>query len=284
MLECGVAKAKIGLYPDGQPYTRLQTMPEAKNIVVIGNTHGFGQTGQLLQLIRTVKRYKPKRSQLIVAIPYFGAGRQDRAKEGEDVQAKWDAEDLGRLKPDWIFFMDLHNAAIKDFVSDRYEVSTREFYAEPVLFESMRKLHLTNFVCASPDVGRLGWVRSYAERLGVEAVSLDKRREGPGKVAIYHVIGKVKGKNVIMIDDIVDSGGTAQKAAESLKNAGAEEIHFYSTHLVMSPESLFLATGIPSPFTSLHGTDTIDNTKKDHGFIIHPVVPLFVDQIAKILI
>lgn len=276
--------AEIGEFPDSQPYIRLQTMPDAENIVVVGNTHGFVQTGQLLQLIRTVKRYKPKRSQLIVAVPYFGAGRQDRPKDGEDAQAKWDAEDVGRLRPDWIFFIDLHNAATRDFVSDRYGVSTRELYAESTFFESMQRLHLRNFVCVAPDVGRLNWVRSYAKRFGVEAASLDKRREGPGKVAVYHVIGDVKGKNVIMIDDIVDSGSTAKKAADALKNAGAGEIHFYGTHLVLNPSSIFLTAQVPSPFTSLFGTDTIDNTDRVHGFTVLSMVPVFAEHIAKILI
>lgn len=270
----------VGIYPDGQIYIRISERINNDDVVIVGNTQGSKQFEELCLLIHTIRQQNAKR--IIVVIPYFGAGRQDRAKkDGDDVLAKMHASILSSLGPDWILMMDLHNEGIRYFFDNA--ARPRELYVEPVFIEVIKGLALENFVFASADVGRLNWARSYAEIFGVGTASLDQRREGPAKKKVYNVVGNVAGKNVILIDDIVDSGGTVLLGAEALKSAGARDIHLFESHLVLSGEASLNFENSRDLFKSRHGTDTISLAGKYHGFKIHSVACCFADYIEKIL-
>lgn len=278
----------VKVYSDGQVYVRIPEKISNDDVVIVGNTQGSRQFEELCLLIHTIRQQNARR--VIVVIPYFGAGRQDRAKkEGDDVLAKMHASILSSLKPDWILMMDLHNEGIRHFFDD--SVRPRELYAEPVFVEEIENLGLVNFVIASADVGRLNWARSYAEKFGVSAASLDQRREGPGRKKVFNVVGDVAGKNIVLIDDIVDSGGTVIGGAKALKSAGAFDIHFFATHLVLSGDACDNFQYEGRLFKSKNGTDTIGHVGEYHGFKIgkrhgfrtHSVIYCFADYIRKIL-
>lgn len=278
-LEAQVASAKVGSYPDGQTFVELNDLPVNEDAVVVGGTLGPVEFEAFRLLLHTVKRQNVR--QVIAVIPYFGAGRQDRAKaDGQDVFAKLQAEEISARRPDWVLLMDLHNGGILNFFDDG--VRARELYAESVFITQMRALELVNFVCVSPDAGRFNWAQSYAKKLGVEAASLDKRREGPGKSSVFHVVGDVCGKDVILIDDIIDSGGTVISGAEALKAAGAKDIHLFATHLVLSGDSA-KKFYTPKNFRTLHGTDTISYRNSRHDFITHSVADEFAKYIKNIV-
>lgn len=269
-----------GNYSDGQPYIKLALLPpEDSDIVVVGNTQGAQQLVELLTLMDTIRRNKSLSSKMVVLIPYFGAGRQDRAKNpGEDVAAEMQATLISSMLPDAVILMDLHNSGIRGFFDKK--ILVREIYAEPVFLEAIKAMKLENFVVASPDAGRFDWARSYAEKLGTEAISLRKLRIGPGQVS-FEVVGReeVEGKNVVMIDDILDTGNTVFKGAEILRYVGAKDIHLFVTHPVLSggPRFKFLSNSL---FASLHTTNTIANAPS--GFQVHSIVPLFAKAIREI--
>lgn len=271
----------VGCYPDGQVFVALEDLPQKEDVIVVGNTFGPVQYEELRLLIHTIKDQNVKR--VIVVIPYFGAGRQDIAKyEGSDVAAKMHAEEISARGPEWVLLMDIHQRGIIHFFKD--PVKVRELSAQPVLLPQIKKLRLKNFVCVAPDVGRFGLIQWYAKNLGVEAVALDKRREGPGRAAVYHVVGEVASKDVVLIDDIIDSGATVYEGARVLKAAGARRVHLFATHLVLSGESHLRFQRDNGVFASLHGTDTINQQGKGHGFQIHSVVGLFADYIRKVVL
>ena len=275
---CGSVK---GNYSDGQPYVKLaQLPPEDSDIAVVGNTQGAQQLVELLTLIDTIRKNKSLFSKLIAVIPYFGAGRQDRAKNpGEDIAAEMQATLISSMLPDAVILMDLHNSGIRGFFDKK--ILVREIYAEPVFLEAIKTMKLENFVVASPDAGRFDWARSYAEKLGTKAISLRKLRIGPGQT-FFEVVGReeVEGKNIVMIDDILDTGNTVFKGAEILKHVGAKDIHLFITHPVLSGNagSKFLSK---NPFASLHAADTIADAPYD--FQVHSVVSLFAKAIREIL-
>lgn len=278
----------VKTYPDGQIYVRIPERINNDDVLVVGNTQGSRQFEELCLLIHTIRQQNARK--VIVVIPYFGAGRQDRAKkEGDDVLAKMHASILSSLEPDWILMMDLHNEGIRHFFDNA--ARPRELYAEPVFIEVIESLGLENFVIASADVGRLNWARSYAEKFGVEAASLDQRREGPAMKKVFNVVGDVAGKNVVLIDDIVDSGGTVIGGAKALKAAGALDIHFFATHLVLSGDACDSFKYEGRLFKSKNGADTVGHVGeyhgfkigKKHGFTIHSVTHCFADYIRNIL-
>lgn len=269
-------------YPDGQPFVKLRPLPpKNSDVIVIGNTQGAQQLVELLTLIDTVRRNKSLSSKLIVVIPYFGAGRQDRAKKpGDDMAAEMQASLISAMLPDAVLLMDLHNSGIVGFFNKR--VLVREIYAEPVFVSAIQNLGLSNFVFVSPDAGRLDWARSYAEKFGVEVASLDKRREGPGKVKVSYVVGseRVGMKNAVLVDDILDTGNTVLTGAAALLKVGALNMHLVVTHAVLSGEARFKFS-LGYPFASLHTTDTIADAPSN--FKVHSVVPLFAKAIQEIL-
>lgn len=268
-------------YSDGQPYVKLVDLPPGNSdIVVVGNTQGAEQLVELLTLVDTVRRNKNLSSKLVVVIPYFGAGRQDRAKNpGDDVAAEMQATLISSMLPDAVILTDLHNSGIRGFFDKR--ILVREIYAEPVFIEAIKAINLDNFVVASPDAGRFDWARSYAEKLGTKAISLRKLRAESGQV-LFEVVGReeVEGKNVIMIDDILDTGNTVLRGAEILKSVGAKDIHLFVTHLVLSSDASrkFITY---NPFASLHTTDTICGASCN--FEVHSVAHLFAKAIKEIL-
>lgn len=282
-----IGRPDFGRYPDGQTHVSLDIFSDSEeDIIIVGNTQGDKELVELLVLLHTAKRNKNPASKLIVIIPYFGAGRQDRAKvKGQDVSAKMQATVISAMKPDAVFLMDLHNDGIREFFDE--EILIEELYAEPVFVEVIKSLNMRpgtvfskDFVFASPDAGRLNWARSYAKKFDAEAVSLDKRRDKTG-VKIFNVIGDVRGKNVIMVDDILDTGETVFSGARALKTAGAKDIHLFVTHLVLSGSSRGRFIGGCSPFSSLHAADTIANLLH-RPFDIHSVANIFAERIKQV--
>lgn len=293
-LPARIGRPDFGKYPDGQTHVSLDIFPDSnEDVIVVSNTQGDKQLVELLALLHTARRNKNPCSKLIVVIPYFGAGRQDRAKvKGQDVSAKMQATLISAMKPDTVFLMDLHNEGIREFFDE--EILVEELYAEPVFVEVIKSLDMKpgtvfskDFVFASPDAGRLNWARSYAKKFDAEAVSLDKRRDKTG-VKILNVIGDVRGKNIVMVDDILDTGETVFSGARALKTAGAKDIHLFVTHLVLSGDSYKRFVLDYSPFglfASLHATDTIMGSGLIcWPFNIHSVANIFAERIKQVFL
>jgi ribose-phosphate pyrophosphokinase len=185
---------------------------------------------ELLILIDALKRASAGR--ITAVIPYYGYARQDR-KPGPrtPISAKLVANLIERAGADRVLTLDLHAGQIQGF----FDVPTDNLFAAPVMVRDIQE-HLTgnNLMVVSPDVGGVVRARALAKRIEAPIAICDKRRDRPGESEVMHVIGNVKGKRCILIDDIADSGGTLVNAADALLQHGAVEVMAYITHGVLS--------------------------------------------------
>ncbi len=188
---------------------------------------------ELLIMIDAARRASAYR--ITAVIPYFGYARQDRKDQPRvSVTAKLVANLLTKAGADRILTMDLHAPQIQGF----FDIPVDHLYAASILNEYFKKIDIPNLVVASPDVGGIRLARAYARRLHVPLAVLDKRRPKPNEAKVMNLIGEVEGKNVLLIDDIVDTAGTMKEAIEFLSNNGALKVFAACTHPLLSGKAI----------------------------------------------
>jgi len=188
---------------------------------------------ELLILIDAAKRASAKR--ITAVMPYFGYARQDRKDQPRvAITAKLVANLLTRAGADRIITVDLHSAQIQGF----FDVPVDHLHASPALIRALTKEKLDDLVFASPDVGGVRTARTYADKLNAGLVLVDKRRPKANEAIITNVIGDVEDKNVVIVDDMIDTAGTFVKCAEELKRRGAKSIKGITVHPVFSGSAL----------------------------------------------
>jgi ribose-phosphate pyrophosphokinase len=206
---------------------------------------------ELLMLIDAAKRASARR--ITAVIPYFGYARQDRKDQPRvSITAKLVANLLTRAGADRIITIDLHSAQIQGYFDNPLD----HLYASPVLIRELLRKQLTNLTVASPDVGGVKTARAYARRLGADLVLVDKRRPAHNVAEIVNIIGEVKDKNLVIVDDMIDTGNTFLKCAETLKAKGALDIIGVCVHPVFSGDILERIDKSPA-ISKLYVTDTI---------------------------
>jgi ribose-phosphate pyrophosphokinase len=188
---------------------------------------------ELLMLIDAAKRASAKR--VTAVIPYFAYARQDRKDQPRvSITAKLIANLLVRAGADRIITIDLHSSQIQGF----FDIPLDHLYASPVLIKAINKLNLSNKAFAAPDVGGVKTARAYAKRIGGDLVLVDKRRPAHNVAEIVHIIGNVEGKNLIIVDDMIDTGNTFIQCCNALKEHGALDIYGVCVHPVFSGDAL----------------------------------------------
>jgi ribose-phosphate pyrophosphokinase len=199
-------------------------------------------------------------NEITAVIPYFGYSRQDRkVTDRSPITARLVCDLLIKSGIQKIVTMDLHAGQIQGF----FDVPVDHLYSSPVALNYIRKNH-KDFVIASPDAGGMERARVFAKKLNDAGLAMtDKRRPGPNIAEITNVIGDVANRNVILIDDLIDTGGTAAKSAEALVKAGAKSVSMFCTHGVLSGDALKNIDN--SCIDELIITDTIDNQEKLKG-------------------
>ena len=211
---------------------------------------------ELLIMIDAVKRASADR--ITAVIPYYGYARQDRkVSPRTPISSKLVADVITSAGASRILTMDLHAGQIQGF----FNIPVDHLYAKPVLIEYLNTSLNDNIVIVSPDAGGAERARSFAKLLHSPMAMIDKRRPKPNETEIMHIIGEVKGKKAIIIDDIIDTGGTLVKAAESLKKAGATSVFGCCTHPVLSGKAVENICSSDS-LEELIVTDTIVLTEK----------------------
>ena len=220
---------------------------------------------------------------ITAVIPYFGYARQDRrAKARTPISAKLVANMLVEAGVERVLTMDLHAAQIQGF----FDIPVDNLYASPIFaldIISQFKDGLADVMVVSPDVGGVARARELAKRINAPLAIVDKRREKPGEIAEMTVIGNVKGKKCIIVDDICDTAGTLCKAAEVLMENGAAEVHSYITHGVMSGPAVERVAN--SVMKSLVLSDSIEPTQAvldAPNIRIVPTAPMFAQAILNI--
>jgi len=236
---------------------------------------------ELLIMADTLRRSSAQR--ITAVIPYFGYARQDRrSKARTPISAKLIANMIATAGIERVLTMDLHAAQIQGF----FDIPVDNLYASPVFaldIMTQFKGDMDDLMVISPDVGGVGRARELAKRINAPLAIVDKRREKAGEVAEMIVIGDVKGKKCIIVDDMCDTAGTLCKAAEVLLNNGASEVHAYITHGVMSGPAVDRVT--KSVMKSLVLTDTIQPTEavmSATNIRIVPTAPIFAQAILNI--
>ena len=231
-LKIPLAKSQVKRFADMEVFVEIQENVRGQDAFIIQST-SFPANDNMMELLILIDAMKRSSARRITAvIPYYGYARQDR-KPGPrtPISAKLVANLIERAGADRVLTMDLHAGQIQGF----FDIPTDNLFAAPVMVRDIEERYgLKNLVVVSPDVGGVVRARALAKRIDVPIAICDKRRERPGESEVMNVIGDVKGKLCVLIDDIVDSGGTLVNAAEALLAKGATEVIAYITHGVLS--------------------------------------------------
>jgi ribose-phosphate pyrophosphokinase len=231
-LKAPLTKSQVKRFADMEIFVEIQEHVRGQDAFVIQST-SFPANDNLMELLILVDALKRASARRIIAvIPYFGYARQDR-KPGPrtPISAKLVANLIERAGVDRVLTLDLHAGQIQGF----FDIPTDNLFAAPIIARDiLDRYGNANLVVVSPDVGGVVRARALAKRVEAPIAICDKRREKPGESEVMNVIGDVRGKRCILIDDIVDSGGTLVNAAEALLKNGATEVMAYITHGVLS--------------------------------------------------
>jgi len=227
MLEVSLTRAHVGRFPDGEIDVKIQEDVRGRDVFILQPTCPPVNDAlmELMILIDCVRRASASR--ITAVIPYFGYARKDRKDEGRvPITAKVVANMLTVAGLDRVLTMDLHAAQIQGF----FDVPVDHLYAKPVLTDYFRSHDPDRTVVVAPDAGGIKMARAYANTLGVRMAIVDKRRMGPDQVASEHLIGEVEGMDVILVDDMISTGGTICDAARMVDGKGASRVSITATH------------------------------------------------------
>jgi len=257
-LKTKLVHSSIRKFSDGEIYIEINENIRGNSIFLIQST-SVPANDNLMELLLCIDALKRSSAKNITAvIPYFGYARQDRkVAPRTSISAKLVSNLITKAGADRVVTVDLHAGQIQGF----FDIPVDNLFATPIFARHVkRNVNKKNLICVSPDVGGVERTRALAKKLNVGIAIIDKRRPAPGKSQVMNVIGNVKGKTCIIIDDIIDSGGTIVNAAQALINRGANEVHVYITHGVLSGEAVDKIK--KSRIKKLVITDTIDNSSK----------------------
>ena len=229
-LGCPLGELEVTKFSDGEFAVYYEESIRGRDIFLVQST--FPSSDNLMELLLMIDAAKRASARTINAvIPYFGWARQDRKdKPRTSIGAKLVADLLSAAGVNRVITMDLHADQIQGF----FNVPVDHLYASGVILPYLQSLHLEDLVIASPDVGGSKRANTYAKFLGCPLVLCNKTRARANVIASMQIIGEVEGKNVIIIDDMVDTAGTITKAADIMKEAGAKTVRACATHCVMS--------------------------------------------------
>ena len=275
--------ARVERFNDGEIFVEVFENVRGEDMFIIQPTSNPANDNLMELLIMADTLRRSSASRITAVIPYFGYARQDRrTKARTPISAKIVANMIVGAGIERVLTMDLHSAQIQGF----FDIPVDNLYASPIFaldIEHQFKPRMKDVVVVSPDVGGVARARELASRVGVALAIVDKRRESPGEVAEMRVIGEVKGKCAIIVDDICDTAGTLCKAAEVLMEKGAKEVHSYVTHGVLSNPAVERVT--KSVMKSLVITDTIEPPEaviNASNIRIVPTAPIFAQAILNI--
>ena len=230
-----LVKANIGRFADGEVRAEIHENIRGKDAFVIQSTSTpvNDNVMELLVMIDALKRASARR--ITAVMPYFGYARQDRKTMSRaPISAKLMADLITTAGANRVLTVDLHAGQIQGF----FNIPVDTLIARPILVNDMRKrIDTDNLVFVSPDAGGTERARSYAKKFDTEIAVIDKRRPEPGASEVMNVVGDVKDKQCIIVDDIIDSGGTLANAATALLQQGAIKVRAYITHGVLTPKA-----------------------------------------------
>ena len=252
-LNIPLSEAEVGKFSDGEIAITLPQTVRGRDVFIIQST-SIPVNDNLMELLIMIDACKRASAGRITAVmPYFGYARQDRkARPRDPITAKLVADILTNAGADRVLTMDLHAAQIQGF----FDIPVDHLYGAPILARYFKNKMNEDWVVVSPDVGSVGRARNFASRVDASLAIVDKRRPKANAIEVMNVIGDVKGKSCVMVDDMIDTAGTICQGAQALVNNGAKEVFACCTHGVLSGPAMERL--IASPIKEIVVLDTID--------------------------
>lgn len=271
-----LGRVEIKNFSDGEIYVSYKQSIRGSDLYLIQSTPPPSDNWlELLMLLDAARRASAAR--ITAVIPYFGYARQERKDQPRvSIAAKLMANMLTTAGADRVLTMDLHAPQIQGF----FDVPVDHLYGSAVFIDYVEQIGLDNLVVVAPDVGSLKMARAYAKRLGADLAVVDKRRPRQNESEVMNIIGDVRGKNVLMIDDLVDTAGTLTSGAQALKDAGALEIMATCTHALLSGRAYEKIEA--SPISRLVVTDSVPLSRPSDRIDVVSVADIFADAIRRI--
>ncbi len=230
-LGISLGKATVSTFSDGEIFVKIEENVRGSDTFVMQSSSKPVNTNimELLILIDALKRASAK--EITAVIPYYGYSRQDRKDQPRvPITAKLVADLVAVAGAHRVLTIDLHAGQIQGF----FNIPVDHLYASPVLLDYFKKKNFNNLTIVSPDAGGVERARAFAKRMNVGLAIIDKRREGPNRTKIMNIIGDVANRDILILDDMIDTAGTISQAASAIKKKGANQIYASCTHAILS--------------------------------------------------
>jgi ribose-phosphate pyrophosphokinase len=279
VLEIPVGNANLTTFSDGELYVQIMENVRGRDVFVIQPTCE-PVNDNLMELLIMIDAFKRSSAARITAVmPYYGYARQDRKdKPRVPISSKLVADLLTAAGSDRILTMDLHAGQIQGF----FDIPVDHLFAAPVLIEYIQSMKIPNLMLVSPDAGGVERARAFAKRLNADLAVVDKRRVRPNEAEVMNVIGQVRGRNVMICDDMIDTAGTLIQTVEALRNQKAKLIFVCATHGVLSGPAIERLSKVPIDQIILTNTVPLDQIKQLPNMKILSVAGLLAKAIRSI--
>ncbi len=270
-----LGEVTIKNFSDGELYVKFKESIRGVDTYIIQSTPSADSILELLLMIDAAKRASAHR--VTAVIPYFGYARQDRKDQPRvSIAAKLMANLLTTSGADRVLTMDLHAPQIQGF----FDIPLDHLYAGSIFVDYFKTNPIDDLVVVAPDVGSLKMARSYSKRLGAGLAFVDKRRPQQNVAEVMNIIGEIKGKNILMVDDMIDTAGTLTNAADALRERGAKKIVAAGTHPILSGPAYQRIEN--SSIDTLLVSDTIPLQRHSDKIKVLSVAGIFADAIRRI--
>ncbi|MBI2619797.1 MAG: ribose-phosphate pyrophosphokinase [Ignavibacteriales bacterium] len=275
--EAGIALGEIVIenFSDGEIWAKYADNIRGDDVYIVQSTQPPADNLlELLILIDAARRASARR--VTAVIPYFGYARQDRKDQPRvSISAKLVANLITSAGAERVITMDLHAPQIQGF----FDIPVDHLYSSAIFTDYFRKKKIPKLAVASPDVGGIKMARSYAKRLEADLILIDKRRPRQNEAEVMNIIGQAQGKNILIVDDLIDTAGTFCNAAQALKDHGALDVYGACTHPILSGNAVQRIEA--SPVTTVAVTDSIPAQSKSGKIEVQSAAKLFAEAIIR---
>jgi ribose-phosphate pyrophosphokinase len=274
-----LGQAEVARFSDGEIFVQIDENVRGADIFIVQPTCP-PVNDSVMELLIMLDAFKRASAQRITAVlPYYGYARQDRKVQSRmPISAKLVADLITAAGANRLLALDLHAGQIQGF----FNIPVDHLFAAPVMIDYVAKLGLTDPVVVSPDAGGVERARAIAKRLHAGLAIIDKRRDGPNVAVFMHLIGDVKGKDAVIIDDMIDTAGTLVQAADALKREGARRILACGVHPVLSGPAMARLEGAPLEEVIVTNSIPLSKDKLQPKITVLSVAPLLAEAIRRI--
>ncbi len=277
-LSLPLSECDIKRFSDGEISIKISESVRGKDVFIVQSTCAPANVNLMELLILTDALKRSSASSITALVPYFGYARQDRkAAPRVPITAKLVANMMQIAGIDRVVTIDLHAGQIQGF----FDIPVDNLYGNIVFLDYVKRKNFKNPIIASPDIGGVARARSFAKKLNTDMVIVDKRREKANESEVMNIIGDVEGKDVILVDDMIDTAGTIVKAADVLKQKGATSVMACCTHAVLSGPAYERIENSKS-LDELVVSDTIPLKRELQNIKVLSVAPTFAEVIRRV--